>query len=423
MEIANANRGGHGTGLERPRFMPTPLFALIVLAGAALYFMTAEERSRMARTVLSAVRAAVGAVMQPAASGDPFEEFLRTRTRRAIVTPLLVAANVIVFTLMVLDPGSVGDLETTIAWGGNFAPRTTNDEWHRLIASAFVHGGLLHLLTTIAGLLSVGLILERAVGRLAFGATYIAAAALASLVSLWTTSATSVSYGASGAVLGIYGLLLASVVSAVVHRLAVSIPLNTVKRLGVAAVIFLAYNLITNHLSTTSELVGLATGLVSGLLIARGVTREKPALRRAAVFAGATAAIAVAAAVPLRGIIDFRPQIAHITAVEQRTAAAYDVAVAEFKLGRLPAKRLAQIIDRTILPDLQGVRTQLGALRGVPREQAPLVEAAESYFKLREQSWRRRAEGLLRSNLNMLREAERTERAALEAFQRIQPPA
>lgn len=403
--------------------MPTSLFALIVLAGAALYFMTAEERVRLGRNVVSALRTALAALTHPAAANDPFDAFLRARTRWAVVTPLLVAANVIAFAMMVLEPGSAGDLQTTIAWGGNVAWRTTNDEWQRLIASTFVHGGVLHLAATVVGLVSTGLVLERAVGSLAFGATYVAAGVLGSLVSLWTASATSVSYGASGAVFGIYGLLLATFVSAIVHRLAVPIPLATVKQLAIAALVFVSYNLLTDHLSTTSELVGLATGLVGGLLIARGVTREKPAMRRAALFATATALIAVAAAVPLRGVIDFRPQLAHITAVEQRTAGAYDAAVGEFKLGRMPAKRLAQLIERTILPDLESVRARLAELRGVPREQAPLVEAAETYFKLREQSWRRRAEGLLRSNLSMLRDAERTERAALEAFQKVQPPA
>jgi hypothetical protein len=43
----------------------------------------------------------------------------------------------------------------------------------------------------------------------------------------------------------------------------------------------------------------------------------------------------------------------------------------------------------------------------------------EAYLRLREQSWRRRSEGLLRSNLKMLQEAERSERSALDAFQRI----
>jgi membrane associated rhomboid family serine protease len=418
-------RGRHGTGLERPPSMSTPLFALIVLAGAAIYFMTPQERIRLLRAILSAVKKAVYEVTHPSASGEPFHELLRARTRWAVATPLLVLAHVIAFVMMAQAPGAVGELQTTIEWGANFAPRTTNGEWTRLFASTFVHGGFLHLLTIVGALLSVGLVLERAVGHLAFAATYVAAAVLASLVTLWTASPTNVSYGASGAVFGLYGLLLAAAVSAIVRRPPepMPIPLATVKRIGAAAIVFALYNLFTDHLGTVAELVGLGTGLVGGLMIARGIAVEKPALRRAAIFAGATAAIAIAASVPMRGIIDFRPHIAHIAALEERTTGAYDVAVGQFKLGRMPSKRLAQLIDRTILPDLQSVRARLATLRGVPREQKPLVEAAETYFKLREQSWRRRAEGLLRSNLNMLREAERTERAALEAFQKILPPA
>ena len=400
--------------------MPTPLFALIVLSGAALYFMTPEERTRLARSVAGALRTGAHAVMHPAKPGDPFGELLRTRTRWVVVTPLLVVLHVLTFALMVAAPGSVSDPATAIEWGANFAPRTTNNEWSRLILSTFVHGGLLHLMATVAGLLPVGLILERAIGRVTFAAVYLGAGVFASLVSLWTMPPTSVTYGASGAVFGIYGLLLASLIWTIVQRPPVPIPLMAVKRVAAAAVPFLLYNAMTDHLGRGPELTGFATGLVSGLLMARGVTVEKPRLSRAAVLTAATAAIAIAAAVPLRGVTDFRPQIAHIASVEEKTAIAYDVAVAEFKLGRLPAKRLAQVIERSILPELHGVKKRLSEIKGVPREQTPLVEAADAYLRLREQSWRRRAEGLLRANLTMLREAERTERAALEAFQKLQ---
>src|SRR5688572_15812959 len=100
--------------LSVPRLMPTPLFALIVLAGAGLSFMTPEERKRLARTVLSALESAAAGVVQPAASVDPFDAFLRTRTRWAIVTPLLVAANAIAFAMMVMAPGAIGDPQTAI---------------------------------------------------------------------------------------------------------------------------------------------------------------------------------------------------------------------------------------------------------------------------------------------------------------------
>ena len=55
----------------------------------------------------------------------------------------------------------------------------------------------------------------------------------------------------------------------------------------------------------------------------------------------------------------------------------------------------------------------------MPREQAPLVAAANEYFTLREESWRRRSEALHKRNMKMLRDAELSERAALDAFQKM----
>jgi membrane associated rhomboid family serine protease len=400
--------------------MLTMTVAVLVLSGAALYFMTPDERVKLARSAVAAARHAIRAATHKAPD-DPFDDFLRARTGWPFVTWLLIALNVLTFTLMLFARGALDEPQTLIDWGANFAPRTTNGEWWRLIAAAFVHGGLLHLLATIAGLLPLGLILERAVGRTAFAATYLSAGMVASVVSLWTTAPTSVSVGASGAIFGIYGLLLASLVWSVGNPPAVSIPWTTVKRVAAAAAIFVLYNLLTDHMGTASELAGLGTGFVGGLVVTRGVTREKPGVRRAAIVMAAATLIAAGGAVPLRGIIDVRPEIARIAVVEERTAGAYDAAVARFRGGRIPAKGLVELIDGTIIPELEAVHTRLNALRGVPSAQAPLVAAAEEYFQLREQSWRRRAQGLSRSNMRLLREADQTERAALGAFQRMRP--
>jgi membrane associated rhomboid family serine protease len=402
-------------------FMPTTVLALLVLSGAALYFMSSEERARLARFAAAAAGTAMRAVIHGSSSGGPFDDLLRARTGRPVVTPLLIALNVLIFTLMLFGRGALNDAQTLIDWGGNFAPRTTNGEWWRLITAMFVHGSVFHLLATIAGLVPLGLVMERAVGRIAFATTYLAAGLLAGVVGLWTAPAMSVGVGASGAIFGIYGLLLASLVWCLVTPLPVAVPWLTVRRLAAAAVPFFLYNLATDHLGSASELAGLGTGFLGGLMVCRGVTREKPAVRRAAWLMAATVLFAVGAAVPLRGVIDFRPEVARIAAVEERTAGAYDEAVARFRLGRIPAKVLVQLIDRTIVPELQTVRARVSALRGVPLEQAPLAAAAEEYLQLREASWRRRSEGLLRSNGDILREAERTERGALEALRKMRP--
>jgi rhomboid protease GluP len=401
--------------------MPMPILALLVLGGAALYFMNPDERTRLARAVADRLRQALHAAAISYSAREPFDEFLRQRTGRVFVTPLIASVHVLVFALMLWDPAPINQPETLIAWGANVGTRTAAGEWWRLVSATFVHGGVLHLAATLSGLVPLGLILERAVGRIAFAAIYLAAGLLASVVSLWTASPMTVIVGASGAVVGIYGLLLASLGWAIAGRLQVPIPLLTVQRLGVAAVPFLLYNLVTGYFSTPSALAALGTGFIGGVVVAYGIAREKPPVRRAIVVFAVITLIAAGAGFMFERVIDFRPEIAGIVAVEQRTAAAYDAAAARFRTGRLTAKALVQLIERTIVPDLRAAAARVKGLRGIPREQAPLAAAAEEYFRLREQSWRNRADGLVKSRMDMLRKAEETEQAALAAFDRIRP--
>jgi rhomboid protease GluP len=391
----------------------TSILVLFALGGVALYFMTPAERAKLARTAADRARRALAATVESARTKGPFEAWLNARTGWPIVTPLAVALSALVFvvTLASADGGA--------AALGNIAPRTTNGEWWRLISATFVHGSLFHLLATVAGLVPAGVVLERAIGRAAFGGVFAAAAMVASVVSLWTIPATEVGIGASGAVFGIYGLLAPTAFWAMRAEPRVPVPAAVAKRMAAGAAFFFLYNLATTDLCTASELAGLGTGLVGGLLFARGVAREKPARRRVVMAPAMAIGIAVLAAVPLRGIVDARPELARVAQVEARTTAMYDAAVARFTRGTIPARTLAQLIDRTIIPALQADRARLKALRGVAREQVPLVAAASQYFELREQSWRRRAEGLSKSNMGMLREADRAEQAALDALKKI----
>jgi hypothetical protein len=142
-------------------------------------------------------------------------------------------------------------------------------------------------------------------------------------------------------------------------------------------------------------------------------------VRRLTSVVAATAALAVVCAVPLRGVFDARPELARVVAFEGRTAAAYQKEVDRFKSGRVPAEKLTQLIEKTIVPELRAAQTRVKALAKAPAEQQPLIASAEEYLRLRDQSWRLRAEGLRKANLVVLREAERTERTSLEALQRV----
>jgi membrane associated rhomboid family serine protease len=396
----------------------TTTVALLILAGFGIYIMTPEERARLADAVRSAISRAIEALKE-SPSSEPFNDFLRARTGRTVVTPVLIALNVAVFVLMLFGSGSLSDPQTLVNWGANFAPRTTNGEWWRLLFAMFVHTGIIHLLITIGCLLSLGFVLERAVGSVPFAAVYFAAGILANVVNLWSAPALTVSSGASGAVYGLYGLLLASLTWTLVGRPDGSIPLTTAKRIGGAAGVFVLYNLITDHLSATGELTGLTAGVVTGLVVARGIVRAKPPVERAYYVTAASLMIAVLTVAPVRGTIDVRSEIASVVAVEERTAGAYNAAVTKFRNGSVNAQDLGAMIDQSIVPELQSARVRLQSLRGVPREHRRVLGDAEEYLQLRAESWRQREEALRDSDTDMLREADRTEQAALNAFQKI----
>jgi rhomboid family protein len=261
-----------------------------------------------------------------------------------------------------------------------------------------------------------------------------AAGLFASLVSL-SASPVAVSVGASGAVFGLYGLLFASAIWGMIHRSSVSIPLVVLKRLAPAAAVFMLYNVMNGRLEGEGELIGLVLGFCCGLVLARRVTDRTPPERLVTAALATTVVMVVACAVPLSGILDVRPEIDRIVAIERSTAGAYQSAVKQLRDGRVTAEAVARLIDRTIMPQLQAADLRLKALDKVPSEHQPLIASAEEYLKLRSHSWRLRAEGLReRPAVGRLRaetqfrasqarrgEAEWSERISLEVLERIAP--
>ena len=391
------------------------IFALLVLAGAALYFMNADERRRLLQTVVARLQDGAQKARTGPLIHDPLHELLIERSRRLIVTPALIGICVFIW-LMTLAGGDTA----LVDWGANYAPQTTNGGWVRLLGYTFVHGSLLHLLATVAALFPLGIVLERMVGRITFAGVYVVAGMVAGTASLWLLPATTVTYGASGAVFGLIGLLLAVIFYG--YASAPRMPLSqiAVNRIAVGCGVFLLYNLVTDALGTTAEMMGFFTGLALGLVVARGVREEQPPPLRAGIVSASAMVITLVLALSFSGTIDARPELARIREVESRTALEYAQAVDSFTRGRMSAKALADVIQLKVLPDLKADRQRVEKLHGVPREQTRLVSAAQTYFDMREASWQRRIQGLLASNMKILRDADRSERAALDLFDRLQ---
>jgi hypothetical protein len=72
-----------------------------------------------------------------------------------------------------------------------------------------------------------------------------------------------------------------------------------------------------------------------------------------------------------------------------------------------------------VLPEILGARTRVRAVVRVPAEQQALVDGAAEYLRLREESWRLRAEGLGHGNFTTIAEADRRAREAQLALAAI----
>ena len=96
--------------------------------------------------------------------------------------------------------------------GGNFSPYTTEGQWWRLVTATFLHGGLVHLVFNMYALFSFGLLAERLYGTKAFLGIYLLAGVVGSCGTLLFSS-NAVGVGASGAIFGIMGALVAFLVT------------------------------------------------------------------------------------------------------------------------------------------------------------------------------------------------------------------
>jgi membrane associated rhomboid family serine protease len=141
-------------------------------------------------------------------------------------------------------------------------------EWWRLLTVTLVHANLIHLLFNMYALYIVGPIVEALYGRVLFVTFYLLSAAVASVASYLFFANPSV--GASGAVFGLFGLLL---LSTWVHKPALGRQARLLTRqIGLLIVINLAigFGLVgfgAVRVDNAAHIGGLITGAWLGLAV------------------------------------------------------------------------------------------------------------------------------------------------------------
>jgi membrane associated rhomboid family serine protease len=123
----------------------------------------------------------------------------------AIVTKILVAANVIVYLITVAQGSGLNDPGGSLffKWA-LFGPAVEQGDWWRLITSAFLHASLLHILFNMLALWWLGAPVELALGRLRYLGLYLVSG-LAGAAGALVADPNSITVGASGAIFGLLG--------------------------------------------------------------------------------------------------------------------------------------------------------------------------------------------------------------------------
>lgn len=200
---------------------------------------------------------------------DPFLNHWIDATNNALAVRIIIAINVVIFLAMVV--ASYGSalfappINFIIRWGANIGSYTLIDEPIRLITYAFLHGNLFHILMNMFILFDVGPLVEKIFGTRRFLFIYFFSAIIAALNSLFWRPVV-VSIGASGAVFGVYGALLAFYLS---HKSAFPKRFIQEKSRFVLAFIIcnLLYGLLQPNIDNASHIGGLVGGFVIGIIL------------------------------------------------------------------------------------------------------------------------------------------------------------
>lgn len=198
-----------------------------------------------------------------------FDRSMEQLGTQSIVTSVLVALNIAWFVIVATQGGGwiIPQGGTIIQWGSNYGPLTLSGQWWRLFSCMFVHFGLVHLAFNMWVLWSLGRLVERMFGSLHYALLYVFAGLCGSLASLWWHPNVN-SAGASGAIFGILGGLLAFVLNP-----ASGVPPTIAASQRRSGILFIAYNLIggfTNHgIDNAAHVGGLLGGFLIGWLLVR----------------------------------------------------------------------------------------------------------------------------------------------------------
>ena len=185
---------------------------------------------------------------------------MKRRQELPIVSGILVAANVIVYLICTFTGDllyNIGELDA--------AAVLLRREYGRIIYSMFLHAGIDHLFNNMVILFFLGAMIEKVTGHIQLLLIYLLSGIGANICSLLykvMTMDSMVSVGASGAIFGLDGVLLAWIL---LDRQAM--PDVTPRRVLLMIVLSLYSGFTAHNIDNAAHVGGLLTGFAAGALL------------------------------------------------------------------------------------------------------------------------------------------------------------
>ncbi|HXS36178.1 MAG TPA: rhomboid family intramembrane serine protease [Flavipsychrobacter sp.] len=178
-------------------------------------------------------------------------------------TALLIDLNILLFIIMVVSGANIASVQPgdLLHFGANRRAEVMNGEYWRLLTSIFIHGGLMHLVANMFGLAIAGFLLEPIIKRYLFLASFVITGIISSLASIYWY--TGISVGASGAILGLYGIIISFLATNIY-------PKGIKKVFWYFMAIYCGSAIIFGFLNNTdnaAHLGGLISGIILGLIL------------------------------------------------------------------------------------------------------------------------------------------------------------
>jgi membrane associated rhomboid family serine protease len=351
---------------------------------------------------------------------------LRQRQPHATGTWLLVAVNTSIYVAMAIDAGRIRPFSSLllIAWGALFAPEVSNGEWWRLFTATFLHLNPLHLAFNMLALAMVGPVVERLVGTRTFLAFYLASGLVGSAVSLSVHPLTT-SVGASGAIIGLYSVLLAMMFE---RRRRTPLTLGEqapfVSRLLLHGHLQSAISLIAPTLlvgwfdpraDNAAHIGGFLAGCVFGWAGGRRIEWHVPTMRVSAAAAAIAVGCCAVALATQRELTDVRPALLAAFSVDSQALSRYSGLVKT----RMAPVTIRRTIEEEVAPAFSRERAKLDSLGRIPSQQERTLADLRLYLSLREAYWRKRAAAMDRTDADALGQVEDADRSADEVMRRL----